>query len=99
MSAIGPSGPTELHCKCPLPGPRIFGNFRFLKPAWGKRRGKQLKLLGLNPHHEASRASVAASLAVELLLDRPQIGTHRPSFLLTELDGRHVGMDRGDSTF
>jgi hypothetical protein len=38
-------------------------------------------------------------LAVVLLLDRPQIGTHRPSFLLTELDGGHVGMDRGDSTF
>ena len=41
----------------------------------------------------------AASLAVALLLDRPQIGTHRPSFLLTELDGGHVGMDRRDSTF
>jgi vacuolar iron transporter family protein len=35
---------------------------------------------------------------VALLLDRPQIGTHRPRFLLTELDGGHVGMARRDST-
>ena len=39
------------------------------------------------------------TLAVVLLLDRPQIGTHGSSFLLTEFDGGHVGMDRRDSTF
>jgi hypothetical protein len=38
-------------------------------------------------------------LGVALLLDRPQIGTHRPRFLLTELDGGHVGMARPRKRF
>jgi hypothetical protein len=55
--------------------------------------------------NEASRVpspfvggAAAWPLAVALLLDRQQIGTHRPRFLLTELDGGHVGMARRDST-